>query len=136
MTPHFRIVALYNHKIAYLLHFFPIRLTAILDDAIKQFGAAVQHLVPGSSVSQYVGFLACLCKVFTGNPDEYVLFLCCFPTHMRSEVEMKITSKYHVELQGEDTSKTSLKKDDQALFTLSEELTPTEETDPENTFLP
>lgn len=113
---------------------FPIRIAAILE-ALEQVGAAVERLVPGPSVSQYVGFLACLCKVFTVNPDEYVLILCCFPTYMRSEVEMKITSSYHVELQGEDTSRTSLKKDDQAFFTLSEELTPTEETDPENTFL-
>ena len=82
---------------------------------------------------QHAGFLACLCD--TGNPKEHLMVLYCFPTHLKSEVKKDIASSYTVALQGDCTSLQLLIKDDQAFFSLPDELTPREQQQVENTFL-
>ena len=116
-----------------LIVLFALRIDVILDLLGKLTGAAVQQLLRDSSVPQSVGFLACLCKAGLADPEEYVLILYCFPTHMRSEVKRNID--YDVKLQGEATSNRDLNKDDEAFFTLSEELIPSGKTDTKNTSL-
>lgn len=75
------------------------------------------------SAPQHVGFLACLCS--SQNPDEYVLILRCYPLHVSSVVWNDVSSRHNVILQGEGTSRNSLLKEEEAFFSLSDDLTRT-----------
>lgn len=118
-----------------LLRWFPLRYYATFQLSGQVNPTIHWSSICNPSVPQSAGFQACLCDRSTENPEEYLLILRCFPIHMRSEVEMSITTKHTVAFQVEDTAKSYLSKDDQAFFTLPDELTPGGETDIENSFI-
>ena len=93
----------------------------------------IPHTISDPPMPQHTRFLACLCD--TENPKEHLLVLYCFPTHLTSEVKEDIAKTYTVVLQGDCTSRQPLAKEDQAFFSLPDELTPREQQHVENTFL-
>ena len=98
-----------------------------------QTGEAVGRITPpilNPSVPQSVGFLGCLCA--SGDLEQYLLILCCFPQHINSKVREDVASKYRIILYGESTSDRPLNKEDQAFFLLPDTYTLI---DQENTFL-
>lgn len=78
-----------------------------------------QHF-PDPKVTQYVGFLACLCDI---RRPEHLLILSCFPAHLKDEDRKEIVSTYHVVSLGQGTSDTILNKGDRVNFCLPETYT-------------
>ena len=84
-----------------------------------------------SSCPQQVGFFAFWCpeneKEPRQDPKRGLLTLQCFPLHMKTELTKEISSEHGVLLYGEAKLERQLAKGDQALFSLSNGLTPVDE---------
>lgn len=99
--------------------------------------SSTKHLKPeelfivDSSCPQHVGFFALWCpeneKEPRQDPKRGILTLHCFPLHMKTELAKEISSERGVLLYGEAKSARQLAKGDQALFSLSNGLTPVDE---------
>ena len=74
------------------------------------------------SVTQYAEFLTCLCS--TGNTEEHLLVLCCYPLHKKTEVKREVFSEHHVVSHGQRTSQYPLHNDDVVLVSVPETLIP------------
>ncbi|PFX19700.1 Nephrocystin-3 [Stylophora pistillata] len=70
-----------------------------------------------SIMKQHAGFLAFLCNDTV--PGRYLLYLFCFPQHLRSRVNSDISSTYFVNMQGEGTSQKPLSNGDETFVSLS-----------------
>ena len=92
---------------------------------------AEEPFIVESSCPQQVGFFAFWCpeneKEPRQDPKRGLLTLHCFPFHMKTELTKEISSEHGVILYGEAESERQLAKGDQALFSLSNGLTPVDE---------
>ena len=68
-------------------------------------------------MQQHAGFLACLCDDTV--PSRYLLKMFCFPQHLRFGLNIDISSKYFVNMQGEGTSEKPLSCGDKTYVSLS-----------------
>ena len=82
---------------------------------------------------QEVGFFARLYA--TGNPPIYVLTLCCFPLHLKEQVQNPLSPDLHrICAQGEGNSRKPLCKEDWMSVSLSEAFTLMQEENLDNFF--
>ena len=102
----------------------------MLNSSTKHLKAEELFIVD-SSCPQHVGFFAFWCpekeKEARQDPQRGLLTLRCFPLHMKTEFFEEISSEQSVLLYGEAKSERQLAKGDQALFSLSNGLTPVDE---------
>lgn len=114
-----------------VLYFF--RYTPILVPADLEEAGILELLKLDSFAPQLAGFLACLCS--TGNSDERLLVLCCYPLHMANKVWKAVSSRYNVGRHGQDTSRHPLNREDKVFFSLPDALSPCEQIDMETNYL-
>ena len=93
----------------------------------------INGLIPDHSAPQHAGFSAYLCD--EGDPEQYLLILCCSPCHLISEAKKDVSSAHRVILQGDSTSNRTLNKEDEASFHLPDTFTLTEEENPFLTYV-
>lgn len=115
-------------SVLYLFRYTPILVRADLEEA-----GILELLKFDSFAPQLAGFLACLCS--TGNPDERLLVLCCYPLHMANKVWKSVSSRYNVGRHGQDTSRLQLNREDKVFFSLPDALSPCEQIDMETNYL-
>ena len=112
-------------KLLAITCFVCLRYMAFVTGSSEELDIREELLNRDYSVSQYAGFLACLCS--TLSSEEQLLILRCFPLYKSGIVCKEVSERKKVILQGEGTSLHSISKEDEAFFCLSDDLTPRRE---------
>lgn len=112
---------------------FPFRYTVVAHLLAFIHISKLTRLISDCPVPQHVTFLAWLCGA--ENPKEYLLVLCCSPSHLITEVKNDVAFTYTVVSLGEGTSVDPLNIKDQIFVSLPNTFTVRDQGAAENIFL-
>ena len=68
---------------------------------------------PNTELARQAGFLACLCKTDSLESGHFLLKLCCYPVHLKSQAKKKIHNGYRVLLHDDADSCAALCENDE-----------------------